>query len=111
MRSDPLRLGRPETARDPYDSNQAIPTLLIGRERKRLERMVPSLAVHQTHWFSFAAYPLSGGFKPWSLVPDRIGARLLSWERKLEPALGRLLGFRMLIVFEKRHVSDRPISS
>jgi hypothetical protein len=58
--------------------------------------------VQQTHWFSFAAYPLSGGFKPWALLSDRMGARLLSLEKKLEPGLGRLFGFRMLIVFEKK---------
>jgi len=102
MGIDPLLVGPPEAVRDPYDANQAIPTLLVGRERRRLEQLVPSLPVQQTHWFSFAAYPLSGGFKPWALLSDRMGARLLSLEKKLEPALGRLFGFRMLIVFEKK---------
>lgn len=101
MGIDPLLVGAPEAVRDPYDSNQAIPTLLVGRERMRLEQLVPSMPVRQTHWFSFAAYPLSGGFKPWALLSDRMGTRLLSLEKKLEPALGRLFGFRMLIVFEK----------
>jgi hypothetical protein len=102
MGIDPLLVGAPEAARDPYDSDQAIPTLLVGRERRRLEQLVPSLQVEKTHWFSFAAYPLSGGFKPWALLSDRMGARLLSLEKKLEPALGRLFGFRMLSVFEKK---------
>jgi SAM-dependent methyltransferase len=102
MGIDPLLVGAPEAARDPYDSNQAIPTLLVGRERRRLEQLVPSLRVQHTRWFSLAAYPLSGGFKRWALLSDGLGARLLSLEKKLEPALGRLFGFRMLIVFEKK---------
>ena len=102
MRVDPLLEGSPEVSRDPYDSNQGVPTLLVGRERRRLEQMVPLLAVQETQWFSFAAYPLSGGFKSWALLSDRMGARLLAWEKKLEPALGQLFGFRMLIVLAKK---------
>jgi SAM-dependent methyltransferase len=101
VRVDSLLEGAPEAGRDPYESNQAIPTLLIGRDRTRLERMVPTLTVSKTDWFSFVVYPLSGGFKAWSLLPEGLGGRLLAWERRLEPLLGHLLGFRMLIVLEK----------
>ena len=101
MRADPLLSGEPDTGRDPWDSNQAIPTLLVGRDRARLAQLVPSLSLRRADWFSLAAYPLSGGFKRWSLLPDRLGGWLLARERKLEPLIGRFLAFRVLIVLEK----------
>jgi SAM-dependent methyltransferase len=102
MSADPLGEGSPDADRDPYDSNQAIPTLLATRDRDRLFRMVPGLALRATDWFSFAVYPLSGGFKPWSLLPDKLGGALLKLERQMEPSLGRFFAFRMLMVMEKK---------
>ncbi|MGA8749352.1 MAG: class I SAM-dependent methyltransferase [Pseudolabrys sp.] len=102
MGVDPLTVGRPDAGRDPYDSNQAIPTLLASRDRKRLAELLPSLRVVRTDWFSLWVYPLSGGFKPWSLLPDRVGGFILGLERKLEPVLGRFFAFRLLTVMEKQ---------
>jgi len=56
-------------------------------------------------WFALAAYPLSGGFKPWGLIGEAAARRMLRIERALEPILGRLTGFRMLLIVEK---SGRP---
>jgi hypothetical protein len=58
-------------------------------------------------WFALAAYPLSGGFQPWSLIGEGGVRRLLRIERALEPMLGRLTGFRMLLVVEKAMGSER----
>jgi SAM-dependent methyltransferase len=102
MNVDPLIVGAPDATRDPYESNQAIPTLLVSRERERLAKLLPSLRVIRTDWFSLWVYPLSGGFKPWSLLPDRAGRVLLAMEKKLEPALGRYFGFRLLTVMERQ---------
>jgi len=102
MGVDPLTVGRPDAGRDPYDSNQAIPTLLASRDRKRLAELLPSLRVVRTDWFSLWVYPLSGGFKSWSLLPDRVGGFILGLERKLEPVLGRFFAFRLLTVMEKQ---------
>lgn len=102
MRDDTLALGTPEAGRDPYDSNQAIPTLLVSRDRARMESLIPGLRIERVDWFSFAAYPLSGGFKSWSLIPDNWGAALLVLERKIEKILGPALAFRMLIVLERK---------
>jgi SAM-dependent methyltransferase len=101
MNVDVLLIGEPDAARDPYDSNQAIPTLLASRDRARLTKLLPSLRLARTDWFSLWVYPLSGGFKSWSLLPDRAGQALLSVEKKLEPTLGRLFGFRLLTMMEK----------
>ena len=99
--ADPLVDGRPDPRRDPYDSNQAIPTLLATRDRARFHRLCPALRMTQVEWFSFLAYPLSGGFKPWSLVGAQAARALLRVERAIEPVLGRLAGFRLMLVIEK----------
>jgi hypothetical protein len=58
-------------------------------------------------WFALAAYPLSGGFQPWSLIGEGAARRLLRIERALEPALGRFAAFRMLLIVEKATDSTR----
>ncbi|HEX8168888.1 MAG TPA: class I SAM-dependent methyltransferase [Beijerinckiaceae bacterium] len=102
MSADPLAVGEPRPDRNPYESNQAIPTLIATRHRERFHEAMPGLRIADVRWFSFAVYPLSGGFKPWSLVNGAMAKLGLKLERWLEPALGRLAGFRMMLVIEKR---------
>src|SRR5262245_19507172 len=97
--------GTPDPKRDPYDSNQAITTLLATRDRERFHRLFPMLRIASVEWFALAAYPLSGGFKPWSLISAGIARRMLALERALEPAIGRFAAFRMMLVVEK--ISER----
>jgi hypothetical protein len=99
--ADPLADGVPDPGRDPYDSNQAIPTLIATNHRDRFHDMFPQMRISRVDWFSFAVYPLSGGFKPWSLVTVTMAQRMLRIERKLEGPLGRLAAFRMMLVVEK----------
>jgi SAM-dependent methyltransferase len=101
MSADPLQIGDPNSKRDPYDANQAIPTLIATRERERFEARVPGLRIVKVKWFSFAVYPLSGGFKRWSLMPDRLAKPLLSLERIVEKHLGPALGFRIMLVMDR----------
>ncbi|OEJ66396.1 class I SAM-dependent methyltransferase [Magnetovibrio blakemorei] len=84
-----------------FDSNQAIPTLLMGRYRHRLEQEIEQLSIIKNEHFSLWAYPLSGGYRSWSLVPSVLVRPLLKLERLLEPFVGQLIGFRLLAVFEK----------
>jgi SAM-dependent methyltransferase len=93
--------GSPDPHRDPYDSNQAIPTLLATRDRELFHRLFPTLRIGRVEWFALAAYPFSGGFRPWSLVSAGIARRMLRIERTIEPAVGRLIAFRMMVVVEK----------
>jgi SAM-dependent methyltransferase len=102
MNADPLTVGKPNAMRDPYESNQAIPTLLASRERERLAKLLPSLRSIRTDWFSLWVYPLSGGFKSWSLLSDRAGSFILALEKKFEPVFGRFLAFRLLMTMEKQ---------
>jgi SAM-dependent methyltransferase len=99
--ADALVEGIPHPGRNPYESNQAIPTVLATRERDQFHRLLPELRVARVEWFSLAAYPLSGGFKPWSLVGASMARRMLRIERALEPALGRFMAFRMMLTVEK----------
>jgi SAM-dependent methyltransferase len=104
--ADALADGAPDPRRDPYDSNQAIPTLLATRDHERFHRLFPALRIASVQWFAFAAYPLSGGFQRWSLIGEGVARRMLRFERALEPMLGRLAGFRMLLMIEK--AMERP---
>lgn len=101
MSADVLRDGEPNPGRDPYDANQAFPTLLATRDRERLRSALPELRVARVEWFALAAYGLTGGFKSWSLVSERIARRLLRIEHHIEPTVGRFAGFRLLLVIEK----------
>lgn len=99
--ADPLVEGEPDPNRDPYDSNQAIPTLIATRDRDRFHAMFPNLRIARTDWFSFLAYPMSGGFKRWSLIPQGLAPGLLAAERTIEGAIGNFAAFRMMMVIEK----------
>ena len=101
MSADPLVDGTPDPRRDPYAANQAVPTLIATRDRRRFESLFPQLKISRVEWFSFAAYPLSGGFKRWTLMPQVLAPQLFRLERALEGALGRVGAFRMTLAIEK----------
>lgn len=88
--------------RDPYEANQAIPTLLFKKHLNRLSAEFPDLKVLKTQLISLFAYPLSGGFRTWSLLPTKIIPALLRLEDKLLPFLGPLMAFRFLTVIERK---------
>ncbi|MCW8915709.1 MAG: class I SAM-dependent methyltransferase [Magnetovibrio sp.] len=98
----PLSDENGKSERNPlYDSNQAIPTLLFERDRVELLQNLDELQIAKTDYFSLWAYPLSGGYRPWSLLPSFLVEGLLKIERRLEPWLAKFCGFRMIIVLEK----------
>ncbi len=99
---DPLDEETTMSKNDPFDSNQAIASLLFGRHRRRLEKSVNQFEIVTLRRFSFFAYPLSGGFKAWSLLPVAAVRPLVRIEDKLEPLLGSLMAFRLLAVLERR---------
>jgi SAM-dependent methyltransferase len=102
LRVDPLSDGLPSPSKHPFESNQALPTLLAGRHRSRLEREVPQLRVVHRERSSMFAYPLSGGYRPWCLLPARLVEPVLRLENRLAPVLSPFMGFRLLLVIEKR---------
>jgi SAM-dependent methyltransferase len=101
MREDPLADGPLSPDRDPYDSNQAIPTLLFRKQPRLFQAAFPALKLRTVALRGLFAYPLSGGFRPWSLIPLPIVKPLLRIEDALLPILGPAMAFRMLIVIER----------
>jgi hypothetical protein len=104
MKVDPLSLGAPNENRDPYESNQSIPPLIATKYREQFHQKFPDLMIREVMWFSFIAYPCSGGFKSWSLMGEKL-VRLVLWlEKPVERVIGRFMGFRLLFVIEKQLV-------
>ena len=87
--------------RDPYASNQAIPTILFKRDPQLFLEAVKGFKINSSDWLSLFAYPLSGGFKSWSLLPYKWVHILLKIEEKILPFLGGLMAFRFMVVLEK----------
>jgi SAM-dependent methyltransferase len=98
LRADPLA---EVPAGDPFDANQAIPTLLLERRPAELARRFPSL--HLVHFERLAgpAYPASGGFFRRPLLPLPLWRALLAVEDRLPALAYRLVGFRLLAVLER----------
>jgi hypothetical protein len=102
MRVDPFLPGPAKSSSDPYDANQAIPTLLFNLgKRACLSEAVPELKVLQVDWLSLFAFPLSGGFKSWCLMPSRLARAFVRFEDALPLALRKFFGFRIFVSLEK----------
>ncbi|HVV15831.1 MAG TPA: class I SAM-dependent methyltransferase [Polyangia bacterium] len=98
---DPLAPAASVEGRDPFDSNQAIPSLLFGRHAGRFAADFPGLRLRRLEWLSGPSYPASGGFGRRSLLPARIWAALHRLEARLPASLFRWIGFRLLAVVER----------
>ncbi len=100
MGVDPLAEGSAR-GRDPFDANQAIPTLLFGRCRAEFERRFPSLRIANVERLAGLSYPSSGGLSRGPLLPMSLWRGLLALEDLLPSAFFRLTGFRLLAVIER----------
>ena len=89
--------------RDPFDANQAIPSLMFATPaaRRRVENVIPSLRIRSVDWLSLFAYPLSGGFQRWSLMPASLVPSMLALEEKIPEVVRRQIAFRMMVVLER----------
>jgi SAM-dependent methyltransferase len=103
MKADPFAPVTINPDRDPFDSNQAVPTLLFatGPARRLVERTIPSLRVRKVEWHSLFAYPMSGGFQKWSLLPAALAGPMLAIEKKMPDIVRKHLAFRMMVVLER----------
>ena len=96
----------PRNGKDPWDSNQAYPTLMFWKHRAEFARRFPGFDIVKTERMGFLSYPLSGGFQQRAFLPRWALRRLSRWEACLRP-LGGLLAFRCLVVVEKRPKPQR----
>lgn len=86
---------------DPFDGNQAIPSLLLGRHRAALEKQFPTLRLIELRRLAGLSYPASGGFSRRPFLPGFLWKALLAAEDRLPSAAFRLFGFRLLAVFQR----------
>ncbi|OSI69428.1 class I SAM-dependent methyltransferase [Bradyrhizobium canariense] len=103
MNADPFASVAINPDRDPFDANQAIPTLLFATApaRRRVEETIPSLRVRSVDWHSLFAYPMSGGFQKWSLIPAALVSPTLAFENLVPAILRKHLAFRMMVIVER----------
>jgi SAM-dependent methyltransferase len=89
--------------KDPFESNQAIPTLLCRPDGQReLERRFPELRLIRFERLAGLSYATTGGFSRPPLLPARLWRMLLGFEDRLPALAYRLIGFRLLAVIERR---------
>jgi SAM-dependent methyltransferase len=101
INANPFDIVKPNVNRIPFDANQAIPTILFKYRSKEFYKHFPNFKISEINFISLFVYPLSGGFKKWSLIPMRYIDKLLRLDLFFEKYLGFLLAFRLLIVIEK----------
>jgi hypothetical protein len=102
---DPLAAWPPASRepKDPFDSNQATPTLMFCRGRgQRFARMFPGLAVTRVERLAGLSYPATGGLSRRPLLPLPLWRALWALENRLPEFVFRLIGFRVLVVLERR---------
>jgi len=92
---------RPAKNDNPFDGNQAIPTLLFGKYQSFLTSWLPELQLIKKERLSFFAYPLSGGYRRWSLITASLVKPILSVERKLKKVLSPVSAFRLFVVLSR----------
>jgi SAM-dependent methyltransferase len=105
MRVNPFNESTADPERHPFDANQAIPTLLIGRYRTLFSREFPQLKIVRIEYLDIIAYPLSGGFRPWCLLPQPFLPYLLWIERHIISIAGFLVASRLYCIIEKSQAS------
>ena len=79
-----------------------FPAFLFQAKRAVRKPNRSALRLVRLDHFSLIAYPLSGGFRSWSLLPELLVTPLLRLEALVAPLVGRFAGFRLLAVLERR---------
>ena len=109
LNADPLaeQVEAPE-GKDPFDSNQAIPTLLFTRKARLAEfqRRFPTLHVRSVERLAGLSFPASGGFdihRP--RLPLMLWRMLNAAEQRLPAWVYHLIGFRILVTLENRRAA------
>jgi len=102
MNDDPFAVGDRDPNRDPYDSNQAIPSLLFKQKASQFETENPDFNLKLSQYLSLFTYPLTGGFRPWTLMPAALVPLFLKIEDIFLPVFGPIMAFRLFVVLERK---------
>jgi SAM-dependent methyltransferase len=97
---NPFKRGYLERKKNPFQGNQAIPTLIFKKYREQFIKNFPRLDIIGEERMDFVIYPLSGGFHNPSLCPLFLYPVLECLEKSLRP-LNRFVAFRLFVVIEK----------
>lgn len=87
--------------KEPFESNQAIATLLFFKKLERFTSRFPGLRPIKREVREFLLYPMSGGFEGTQLAPFFLRAPIAALDRAAIKVLGRLAAGRCLVVLEK----------
>ena len=98
---DPLADQTAGQARDPFESNQAIPTLLFGRRREAFAAAHPRRSIRRIEPLAGFSYPASGGFSRRPFLPPPLWSWLHRAEEHLPNPVRRWSAFRMLITIDR----------
>ena len=103
----PLDTAFREEGKEPFSGNQAIPTLIFEKYRKKFDAAFPRLIVIREEKMDTLLYPLSGGFHSTSFCPMAFYGFFEAIE-KLFHRFNRFLAFRLFVVIEKRFDHGMP---
>lgn len=98
---DPLSENSPLSTEKPFDSNQAIATVLFFKQVENWKKTFPYLRLIHRCRFAQLAYPATGGFGSPQIMPDGLIRLLFRLEKHLSP-ISKFLAFRTLVVIEKK---------
>ena len=97
---DPFKPSKLKSDKHHFQGNQAIPTLMFEKDKKKFMKTFPHLTIIKEERIDFLLYPLSGGFHYPSFCPAGLYPVLEYLEKLLNP-FNRLLAFRLFVVLEK----------
>ena len=86
--------------KEPFAGNQAVPTLIFRKQKKKFSEAFPTLKIIQVATMDIFLYPLSGGFHNPSLCPLFLWRPLEILEGVLS-TFNKFLAFRLFVVLEK----------
>jgi ubiquinone/menaquinone biosynthesis C-methylase UbiE len=88
-------------AKDPWDSNQAIPYLIFFKNADKFyKEFGQKFKIVKKEKLSFILYPASGGFENRQMISDSLITPFKALEKLLSP-FKSLLAFRCFIILEK----------
>lgn len=88
---------------DPDDSNLALPTIIFSQQKNKFNEKYPQFQIEKIKKQDCLAYPLSLGYKRYSLVPNFLAQQIFSLEKTLTrlPFLSGIFGYKIFLVVKK----------
>jgi SAM-dependent methyltransferase len=88
-------------SKEPFEGNQAVPTLIFGKHRAKFNKSFPRLKITREAKMDILVYPMSGGFHHPGFCPIFLWRVFEVGEHLLKP-FRKYLAFRLFLVLEKQ---------